>query len=136
MSSGYSATPLARKLGMKSRFLALVYNSPQEYKSYFTDLPEDVLFVSEPARESLDIIHLFCLSIEEFEEQSLLHKAYLKKSGMIWISWPKGKSKIHTDLKRDPIREFLLQNGLVDVKVASIDEDWSGLKFVYRLKDR
>lgn len=46
---------------------------------------------------------------------------------MLWISWPKGSSTIPTDLMRDFIREYLLDNGLVDVKVAAIDEDWSGL---------
>ena len=54
----------------------------------------------------------------------------------MWISWPKGSSSIRTDLKRDQIRELLIEIGLVDAKVASIDNDWSGLKFVYRLKDR
>ena len=55
---------------------------------------------------------------------------------MLWLSWPKGSSKIYTDLKREPVRDFVLAVGLVDVKVAAIDDDWSGLKFVYRLKDR
>ena len=55
---------------------------------------------------------------------------------MLWISWPKGQSKIKTDLKRDLIREHILQLGLVDIKVAAIDEDWSGLKFVHITKDR
>ena len=60
----------------------------------------------------------------------------IKKTGMVWISWPKGKSKITTDLNRDMIREYGLSIGLVDVKVAAMDEDWSGLKFVYRKADR
>lgn len=54
----------------------------------------------------------------------------------MWVSWPKGSSSSPTKLNRDFIREYMLDNGLVDVKVATIDEDWSGLKFVYRLKDR
>ena len=57
-------------------------------------------------------------------------------TGMIWINWPKRSSKIETDLSRDPIRNFLLKNGLVDVKVCAVDTDWSGLKFMYRIKDR
>ena len=55
---------------------------------------------------------------------------------MIWISWPKGASKVPTDLNRDKIREYILDQGLVDVKVASYNDIYSGLKFVYRLKDR
>lgn len=60
----------------------------------------------------------------------------LKKDGLLWISWPKGQSTIKTDLKRDWIRKHVLDLGLVDIKVAAIDQDWSGLKFVYRTKDR
>ena len=63
-------------------------------------------------------------------------KAALTSDGMLWISWPKKSSKVATDLKEDIIREIGLTNGLVDVKVAAVDEVWSGLKFVYRLKDR
>ncbi|MFT5822726.1 MAG: hypothetical protein ACI8ZM_003983 [Crocinitomix sp.] len=55
---------------------------------------------------------------------------------MIWDSWPKGKSRIPTNVKRDPIREFGLSTGLVDVKVCPMDDDWSGLKFVIRVQDR
>lgn len=55
---------------------------------------------------------------------------------MLWVSWPKGGTSISTDLKRDPIREHLLEIGLVDIKVAAIDDTWSGLKFTYRVKDR
>ncbi len=63
-------------------------------------------------------------------------KPALKKSGILWVSWPKGASKIQTDLKREPIREHLLKTGLVDIKVCAVDEDWSGLKFMYRKEDR
>lgn len=57
-------------------------------------------------------------------------------TGIFWVSWPKGSSKIETNLSRDYIREYLLTNGLVDVKVCAVDADWSGLKSLYRLKDR
>ena len=60
----------------------------------------------------------------------------MKKDGMIWMSWPKKASGIVTDINREVIREYGLDIGLVDVKVAAFDETWSGLKFVYRLKDR
>jgi len=63
-------------------------------------------------------------------------KPLLKKTGMLWVSWPKGASSIPTDIKRDPLREFVLTQGLVDIKVCAVDQDWSSLKFVYRTKDR
>jgi hypothetical protein len=60
----------------------------------------------------------------------------LTKSGMLWISWPKKASGMVTDLDENKIREYGLANGLVDVKVCAVDDTWSGLKFVYRIKDR
>ena len=86
--------------------------------------------------EKADFIHLFCTTFKELIKVVPKYKSTLKKNGLMWISWPKGSSAIPTDLKRDPIREYLIEIGLVDVEVAAVDEDWSGLKFVYRKKDR
>ena len=60
----------------------------------------------------------------------------LKQNGILWVSWPKGSSKIETDINREIVRSIVLKSGLVDIKVCAVDEDWSGLKFMYRLKDR
>ncbi|WP_420322550.1 DUF3052 domain-containing protein [Flagellimonas sp.] len=135
-SSGYSGTPLAKKLGIKNGFTMFVYNPPKNYFNLFTDFPDAVVVLDRPESDTLDFIHIFTTTLSELEEAIAQYKPFLKKNGMFWVSWPKGSSNITTDLKRDPIREYLLSIGLVDVKVAAIDEDWSGLKFVYRLKDR
>ncbi len=134
-SSGYSTTPLAKKLGIKEGHIVLLVNEPSHYILLFEDMPE-VNYVENPPRESIDFIHLFCTRKVDFEKQSLQLKPALKMTGMLWVSWPKGSSKIETDLNRDYIREYLLENGLVDVKVCAVDQDWSGLKFMYRIKDR
>ena len=137
MPSGYSGTPLARKLGIKEGFSVLLYQPPEHYWDLFLDLPENLELLEEiPSEGIVDFIHLFCTSWEELTSLSRNYMNALKKDGLLWVSWPKGKSSIPTDLKRDPIREHLLDIGLVDVKVAAVDEDWSGLKFVYRKKDR
>jgi hypothetical protein len=81
-------------------------------------------------------MHLFVLTRKELFNCIHRFKPMLTKDGMMWVSWPKGRSGTDTDLKRDFIRESLLEAGLVDVKVASFNDTWSGLKFVYRLKDR
>lgn len=73
---------------------------------------------------------------KDFEKCFLKLKPVLTKSGMLWISWPKKTSGVTTDLDENKIRAFGLANGLVDVKVCAVDETWSGLKFVYRTKDR
>ncbi len=136
MPSGYSGTPLARKLGIKDHFHLLFYQRPEHYFDLFIDFPNGTVELPEPVEGKADFIHLFCTTSEELKRIIPTYKAALTKNGMMWISWPKGKSSIKTDLKRDMIREFLLESGLVDVKVAAIDDDWSGLKFVYRLEDR
>ena len=136
MAHGYSGTPLAKKLGIKAGSSLYVWNSPQDYLSFFTDFPDEVRFPKKTEPESLDLIHAFFTSQKGMEEKAQWLKNGLKKNGMLWVSWPKGSSSIPTDLKREPIREHFLSIGLVDVKVAAVNEDWSGLKFMYRIKDR
>lgn len=136
MNTGYSKTPLAKKLGIKEGFKLLFYNQPEHYFDLFTGFPEDVEILEDTSPETADFIHLFCASFEELKSTIPNYKKALKKNGLLWVSWPKGSSSIQTDLKRDPIREYLIEIGLVDVKIAAVDKDWSGLKFVYRVKDR
>ncbi|MEM9001840.1 MAG: DUF3052 domain-containing protein [Bacteroidota bacterium] len=135
-TAGYSSTPLAKKLGIKEGYKILLVNAPNHYLGLFNDLPDGLEFVTTEKAGTIDFIHFFCLSHNELQERAVQLKTYLKKTGLLWVSWPKGSSKINTDLKREPIREHLLHIGLVDVKVAAIDKNWSGLKFVYRTKDR
>jgi len=132
---GYSSTPLAKKLGIKEGYSVMLVNQPSHYLLLFEDMPE-VNYVVNPSVQTVDFIHLFCTDKLDFESSSLELKSSLKMTGIFWVSWPKGSSKIETDLGRDYIREYLLENGLVDVKVCAVDQDWSGLKFMYRLKDR
>ncbi len=137
MSTGYSSTPLAKKLGIKEGFTILLYNEPSNYFDLLADYPTGTKILKRiPAKSKVDFIHLFVTSYAELAKNVPKYKRVLNKNGLMWISWPKGSSNISTDLKRDSIREHLLDIGLVDVKVAAIDKDWSGLKFVYRIKDR
>lgn len=134
MPTGYSGTPLAKKLGIKPGNRIKLVNEPKHYKDLFDDWPEEVQIESNGT--DLDFVHLFITKEKELEPLVRDAMTRLKKVGMVWISWPKGASKIETDLNRDMIREAVLNIGLVDVKVAAVDEDWSGLKFMYRKKDR
>jgi len=133
---GYSKTPLARKLGIKQGYEIVLVNEPSHYDALFSDFPKEVTKVENPKKESIDFIHLFCTTKKELETLPTKFKPLLKKTGMLWVSWPKGSSKIKTEINREAIREYILSIGLVDIKVAAIDADWSGLKFVYRLVDR
>nr|WP_297784951.1 DUF3052 domain-containing protein [uncultured Allomuricauda sp.] len=138
MSAGYSGTPLGKKLGLKEGYNILLYNVPEYYFDLYSDLPSNlnVVSIDQSNEKEIDFIHLFFTSFHELQTHVGKFIRALKKDGLLWISWPKGQSKIQTDLKRDLIREHILDLGLVDIKVAAIDNDWSGLKFVYRTKDR
>ncbi|WP_109300821.1 DUF3052 domain-containing protein [Aquimarina sp. AU474] len=136
MPSGYSGTPLAKKLGIKEGNMITLYNQPINYFDLLIDLPDGVKKLDVLRNESADFIHIFCTSFKELRQVAPKFKPALKKTGMLWVSWPKGSSNIATDLKRDPIRDYLISIGLVDIKVAAVDDNWSGLKFVYRIKDR
>ncbi len=83
----------------------------------------------------MEFIQFFTKSKRELENMFPRLKVKLAQKGMLWISWPEGSSKVESDLNENLVIEIGLKNGLVDVKVAAIDETWSGLKFVYRLKD-
>ena len=136
MTSGYSGTPLAKKLGLKDGMSVITRHSPQDYAEYFAELPDIRCVETTPKPDSIDFIHIFCQRFEQLDADYPALKAALKKNGLIWISWPKKSSKIETDVTRESLRSYVLKRGLVDVKVFAIDEDWSALKFVYRVKDR
>jgi hypothetical protein len=133
--AGYSGTPLQKKLGIKAGTSVFIQNAPAQYYDWVSPLPADVR-VKRAATKELDFIHSFVKDQKEFKKLFVSNKKNLKKDGMMWISWPKKSSGVSTDLDENFIRDFGLQAGLVDVKVCAVNETWSGLKFVYRLKDR
>lgn len=133
--AGYSGTPLIKKLGIKEGFRVFVYHPPEKYFDWLTPLPNEVVFLKK-IQDDTHFIHIFVTDEKSFQAQFLLLSKKLKKDGMLWVSWPKKSSKVKTDLDENVIRDFGLKSGLVDVKVCAIDETWSALKFVVRVKDR
>lgn len=133
--AGYSKRPLAAKLGIKTGYKLTFINHPDNYAETLGKLPESVL-IALISEGPLDFIQYFVTEKDELIKMFPILKKNLLQNGMLWISWPKGGSKIKTDLNENIIRDIGLQNGLVDVKVIAVDDDWSGLKFVYRIKDR
>ncbi len=132
MPTAYSSTPLYKKLGLKPGMNATFINPPENYVSRLKK-DVDIAHLESP----FDFIQLFTNSKREFTVGNLSRlKNQLKKDGIIWISWYKKASGKKTELTEDIIRNFALESGLVDVKVCSVDKDWSGLKLVFRLKDR
>lgn len=133
--AGYSKRTLAAKLGLKPGFTVCLINPPENYGETLGPLPEGITFVAQP-EPGVGFIQYFVKSRPELEAKFPRLKAVLAVDGMLWISWPKKASKVKTDLDENIIRDVGLANGLVDVKVCAVDAIWSGLKFVYRLKDR
>ena len=133
--AGYSGTPLAKKLGIKEGYVMYVSHAPNDYFNWLAPLPKGVE-VKLQATGQLDFIHVFVTEQKVFKKEFVNTQKHLKKDGMLWISWPKKASKVVTDLDENIIRDFGLAKGLVDVKVCAVDEVWSGLKFVIRVKDR
>jgi hypothetical protein len=134
---GYSGTPLIKKLGIKPGQRVCILNSPNNYPKTLGPLPVDVQLVSRLNKNhSLDLIHYFTLQSRQLQVKFPELKAALAFDGILWISWPKKSAKVKSDLDENIIRDYGLALGLVDVKVAAVDEIWSGLKFVYRLENR
>ena len=135
MITGYSGTPLAKKMGIKPGFCIRLVNAPQNYAELFTDLPEGIIFSGDTEIKK-DMIHYFAHHLQELNQDLSSLRQEIKENGMIWVSWHKKSSGIVTDVTENIIRELALTNGLVDVKVCAVSETWSGLKLVIRLQDR
>lgn len=136
MSAGYSKTPLLRKLGIKPGNSILPLKAPPHYFDLLGELPPDVKAVDEESDQQVPFIHLFAKDFADLHKFFPIAKKRLKKDGMLWVSWIKKSSKMKTDISESDVRRLGLEIGLVDVKICAVDEDWSGLKFMYRKKDR
>ncbi len=133
--AGYSGKPLVAKLGIKPDTRIAILNAPKGYDCVLGKLPPRV--TRRPSIVGpLDFVQFFTNEKRELERRFAALARSLAPAGMLWISWPKQASGVATDLTEDVIRAIGLAHGLVDVKVAAVDEVWSGLKFVRRLKDR
>jgi hypothetical protein len=134
--AGYSGTPLTKKLGIKEGARVAVLSAPEGFlESTLRPLPDDV----EPrsrARGPLDLILLFTKRRAELERRFDTLVNALDRAGALWVAWPKGTSGVQTDLTENAVRDVALPKGLVDTKVAAIDDVWSGLKLVIRLENR
>jgi hypothetical protein len=135
MSAGYSKRPLVEKLGIKPGARVAILSPPRGYRQTLGPLPPKVAATSSLAGPH-DFIHIFVTEKRDLEAQFSTLKKALAKDGALWVSWPKGSSGFATDVSENVVRDVALSNGLVDVKVCAVDEVWSGLKLVFRLKDR
>jgi hypothetical protein len=134
--AGYSGTPLPKKLGIKPGARVAVLSPPDGFlDTTLRPLPDQVEMRSR-ARGPLDVIVFFTKRRVELERRFDTLVNALDRAGALWVAWPKGTSGVATDLTENTVRDVALPKGLVDTKVAAIDEIWSGLKLVIRLENR
>ena len=134
-TSGYSGTPLLKKLGIKPEMKVALINHPDNYYELI-EINIDKQLCEK--NDTPDFVHLFVITEKEFINAMKRLKAVYKKntSVTIWVSWYKKAAKIPTDITEDTIRNYALQHDLVDVKVCAVSNVWSGLKLVVRLCNR
>jgi len=132
---GYSGTPLARKLSLKDGLRTWWEGMPNSVRAEILGdgLELDLLDAPEAPIEAA---HVFVTSRSALEDAVSRLLPLLAPSGFLWVSWPKKASKVPTDITEDGIRDVVLPQGLVDVKVCAVDATWSGLKLMIRKERR
>jgi len=133
--AGYSGKNLIDKLGVREGMRAIVMRAPKGYLELLPDLEERARVVTRLSGR-FDFIQYFATSVEQLGAVMPNLALHLEPNGMLWLSWAKRTSPLHTGLDENIVRKIGLAAGLVDVKVAAVTDDWSGLKFVYRVVDR
>lgn len=129
--AGNSGKSLMDKLGIKPGQLVYFREAPEEYFKELGAIPKNV-FVAKKLNRPMDFMHCFYTEQAKLKKDTIHFKQYLELNGILWISWPKKISKVETDITEQTLRDILLPLNLVDIKVAAIDDTWSGLKFVWR----
>ena len=133
--SGYSGTPLAKKLGIGAGCRLFLRAAPANYDALVAPLPEGVTVVSRIGPDT-DVIHLFATRRADLERALDSALRAMRADASVWVSWPKKSSGLTSDITEDTVREVALPLKLVDIKVCAVDETWSGLKLVVRKEVR
>lgn len=132
MTSGYSGTPLAKKLGIKVGATLLVTGDPGHFDEVVAPLPPGVIIRQRAGNGGLDVIVWFVRGRADLERRIDAMAKAIFPAGGLWIAWPKRASGVASDMTEDVVREVALPLGVVDSKVCAIDETWSGLRLVWR----
>ena len=126
-----------KKLGIREGSRVALVNAPADFVSGLGELPAGVSFVALPrAGRAVELVLFFVRSEAELRKRFETLAARITPAGMLWVAWPKRSSGVATDLSFEVVQAEGLARGLVDNKSCAVDEVWSGLRFVYRLKDR
>lgn len=135
MTTGYSGTPLAKKLGIVEGDRVFVWDGPSDYLDLVAPLPPGVRF-AKGLDSDADLVHVFVTARSRMERALRTLRQTLRPDAVVWVSWPKKAAKVKTDVTEDVIRAVALPMGWVDVKVCAVDDTWSGLKLMVRRSER
>lgn len=131
MISGYSGTPLAKKLGIRAGSRLFLLGAPENYQALVAPLPAGVQAAVRLDAQT-DIVHAFATQRAALGKILGSARRAMRDDAVIWVSWPKRASGVPTDITEDVVRELALPLDLVDIKVCAVDDTWSGLKLVIR----
>ena len=134
--AGYSGTPLVRKLGIKPGHRLGLLGAPDGFDATLGELPAGVQVRRRLGGPPFDVIVAFFERRDAYERRLTALVRALDPAGGLWIAWPKRASGVTTDVTENVVRDLGLAAGLVDNKVCAVDQVWSGLRLVYRLRDR
>jgi hypothetical protein len=134
VDTGYSGTPLAAKLGIRSGHRVLLDGAPAGFA--LPGLPDGVVLHRRAGSPPYDVAVVFCPDRAALVRRWRRAHELVTPAGRLWVAWPKRSGGLQTDLDETAVREHGLAHGRVDVKVCAIDQTWSGLAFVVRLIDR
>ena len=130
--TGYSGTPLWKKLGYKQGMTVRVDAAPVDYLRMLALPDEFSVKWTKDERARVGFVHLFVSSKSALQAKLRSFRNAIESDGVIWVSWPKKSSGVTSDITEDVVREVALPLGLVDIKVCAVDEVWSGLKLMIR----
>lgn len=136
MSTGYSGTPLAKKLGVRDGQRSWRLDMPGSVAAEIDSEPGAMPLLLDAPEAGLEMAHLFVTRRAALDDELRRLRGLLAPAGMVWVSWPKKAAKVDADITEDVIREVALPLGFVDVKVCAVDAVWSGLKLVIRKSER
>jgi hypothetical protein len=133
--AGYSGTPLATKLGIRSGCEMLLVGAPPGYRALLEPLPDAVKFVRQ-ATTSTALAHVFETRKAALGSTLARLRKSLPPTAAVWVSWPKKAARVASEITEDTVREVALPLGYIDVKVCAVDDTWSGLTLVVRREMR
>ena len=130
MPAGYSGTPIARKLGIKEGHVVVLVGAPPAWS--IPALPAGVKETRRLSSTPADVVVAFFSNLATLAAKVPALAGRIAMDGALWVAWPRRAGGHHSDITENDIRATVLPLGLVDIKVAALDEDWSGLKMVWR----